>query len=201
VNNAFLIQTGHELAVLHNDRSVLENHHCAQAFKLMQSPEHNFLDLLPLADRQEIRKTIIELVLATDMAQHVEIFNQFQTKRKTEGLDIVNSKADRLLILKMAIKCSDISNPARPPDLYKKWVDCIMEEFWCQGDEERKRGMNISAFMDRTVPNVAKCQSGFIQFICMPTYSAFVEQFPGSQLTVDLMKDNFAYWKAQQEAG
>lgn len=35
--------------------------------------------------RQEIRKTVIELVLATDMAQHVEIFNQFQNKRKTEG--------------------------------------------------------------------------------------------------------------------
>lgn len=66
------------------------------------------------------------------MAQHVEIFNQFQTKRKTEGLDLINSKPDRLLVLKMVIKCADISNPARPLDLYKKWVDCIMEEFWSQ---------------------------------------------------------------------
>lgn len=200
VNNAFLIQTGHELAVTHNDRSVLENHHCAQAFKLLQLPENNFMERLSLADRQEIRKTVIELVLATDMAQHVEIFNQFQTKRKTEGLDIVNSKPDRLLVLKMVIKCADISNPARPPGLYKKWVDCIMEEFWRQGDEERKLSMPISAFMDRSVPNVPKCQSGFIQFIAMPTYSAFVEQFPGSQLTLDLMKDNLAYWKSQLEA-
>lgn len=200
VNNAFLISTGHDLAVTHNDRSVLENHHCAQAFKLLQNPENNFMEKLPLVDRQEIRKTVIELVLATDMSQHVEIFNQFQNKRKTEGIDIVGSKPDRLLTLKMVIKCADISNPARDPELYKQWVDCIMEEFWRQGDAERSLGMPISAFMDRSTPNVPKCQSGFIQFIAMPTYSAFVEQFPGSQDTLDLMKNNLAHYKAQQEA-
>lgn len=199
VNNAFLINTGHDLAVTHNDRSVLENHHCHQAFKLLQIPENNFMEKLPLVDRQEIRKTVIELVLATDMAQHVEIFNQFQNKRKTEGIDIVGSKPDRLLTLKMVIKCADISNPARDPTLYKQWVDCIMEEFWCQGDAERNVGMPVSAFMDRTTPNVPKCQSGFIQFIAMPTYSAFVEEFPGSQDTLDLMKNNLAYYKAQVE--
>lgn len=105
-----------------------------------------------MSTRQEIRKTVIELVLATDMAQHVEIFNQFQNKRKTEGkiicdinqhkistthlcisgIDIIGSKPDRLLTLKMVIKCADISNPARDPALYKQWVDCIMEEFWRQ---------------------------------------------------------------------
>lgn len=201
VNNAFLIQTGHDLAVTHNDRSVLENHHCAQAFKLLQIPENNFMEKLSLVDRQEIRKTVIELVLATDMSQHVEIFNQFQNKRKTEvGIDIIGSKPDRLLTLKMVIKCADISNPARDPFLYKQWVEAIMEEFWRQGDAERKVGMPVSAFMDRTTPNVAKCQSGFIQFIAMPTYSAFVEQFPGSQNTLDLMKSNLAFYKAQLEA-
>lgn len=39
-----------------------------------------------------------------------------------------------------------------------------------QGDAEKNVGMPISAFMDRTTPNVPKCQSGFIQFIAMPTY-------------------------------
>lgn len=198
-NNAFLISTGHDLAVTHNDRSVLENHHCAQAFKLLQLPENNFMEKLPLADRQEIRKTVIELVLATDMSQHVEIFNQFQNKRKTEGIDIMGSKPDRLLALKMVIKCADISNPARDPVLYKQWVDCIMEEFWRQGDAEKHLGMPISAFMDRSTPNVPKCQSGFIQFIAMPTYTAFVEQFPGSQNTLDLMKNNLAYYKSLLE--
>lgn len=38
VNNAFLIAMKHTKAVRYNDRSVLENHHCAIAFKLLLDP-------------------------------------------------------------------------------------------------------------------------------------------------------------------
>eukprot|EP00026_Physarum_polycephalum_P005836 Phypoly_transcript_05875.p1 GENE.Phypoly_transcript_05875~~Phypoly_transcript_05875.p1 ORF type:complete len:613 (+),score=110.74 Phypoly_transcript_05875:46-1839(+) len=195
VNNSFLISTSHELAIAHNDKSVLENYHCVQAFKLLYNSSHDFLVNLSIAERQEIRKLIIELVLATDMSQHVEIFNTFQSKRSTlEGLDM-NSKHDRLLVLKMIIKCADISNSAKKNSLYLNWASRVMEEFWCQGDQERKLGIPISAFMDRTQPDVPKCQSGFIQFIALPFYTAMVEQFPKMAICVDNMKANLEYWK------
>ena len=42
--NSFLIATGDPLAILYNDRSVLENHHVASAWKLMMSDKkHQFL--------------------------------------------------------------------------------------------------------------------------------------------------------------
>ena len=34
--NGFMVNSGHNLALLYNDISVLENHHLAVAFKLMQ---------------------------------------------------------------------------------------------------------------------------------------------------------------------
>jgi len=197
VNNAFLVQTVHELAVAHNDKSVLENFHCAQAFKLLYTSKNDFLEKFTLAERQEIRRLMIELVLATDMSQHVEIFNTFQNKRSTqEGFDIGN-KQDRLLVLKMIIKCSDISNSAKSRPLYLNWANRVMEEFWRQGDKERELGMPISAFMDRTQADIPKCQTGFMQFIAIPVYTAMTEQFPNLAPCLETMKDNFVYWKNQ----
>ena len=41
--NNFLIKTGHDLALLYNDTSVLENHHISTTFKIMQDSHCNIL--------------------------------------------------------------------------------------------------------------------------------------------------------------
>ncbi|RKP20257.1 HD-domain/PDEase-like protein, partial [Rozella allomycis CSF55] len=61
-NNNFLIATGNEKAILYNDKSVLENHHLASSFKILQSPECNFLSALPKHEYKTVRSSIIDLV-------------------------------------------------------------------------------------------------------------------------------------------
>ena len=61
VNNAFLVATESPLAMLYNDISVLENHHCATAFKIMAQSESNVLKSLKPQDRQHVRKSIIKI--------------------------------------------------------------------------------------------------------------------------------------------
>lgn len=46
VNNAFLIATKHPKAIRYNDKSILENHHCAMAFKLLLDPQNDIFELL-----------------------------------------------------------------------------------------------------------------------------------------------------------
>lgn len=56
------------------------------------------------------------------------------------------------------VHCSDLSNPTKPIEIYKKSVDRLMEEFFQQGDKERERGMDISPMCDRHNSTIEKSQ-------------------------------------------
>jgi len=56
------------------------------------------------------------------------------------------------------IHCADLSNPTKPLDLYRQWTDRIMQEFFAQGDTERKLGLDISPMCDRYTATVEKSQ-------------------------------------------
>jgi hypothetical protein len=79
LTNDYLIASGHDLALLYNDRAPLESHHAAAAFRLLRRPEYNFLAALSAAEQARFRKLVIDMVLATDMKQHFAILSQFAT--------------------------------------------------------------------------------------------------------------------------
>lgn len=71
-------------ALLYNDRSVLENHHAAQAFSLLLSnPEYNYVESLTTADFKRFRFLVIEAVLATDLKRHFDVLQEFTAKVRT----------------------------------------------------------------------------------------------------------------------
>ena len=46
------------------------------------------------------------------------------------------------------IHCSDLSNPTKPLDIYRLWVDRITEEFFIQGDKVRMVEMHMDVAHD-----------------------------------------------------
>ena len=56
------------------------------------------------------------------------------------------------------VHCSDLSTPTKPLTLYREWTDRVMNEFFEQGDIERKLGMDISPMCDRHTASVEKTQ-------------------------------------------
>ncbi|KAJ3202285.1 High affinity cAMP-specific 3',5'-cyclic phosphodiesterase 7A [Entophlyctis luteolus] len=182
--NAYLIASSNPLALRYNDTAVLENHHCAKAFEIMTNQEGcNFLGRLPNDRFRVIRANIVSMVLATDMSNHFEFIAKFKIKvnsmgdssggpgEKGTGLDFDDAK-DRQLILNIFIKCGDISNAAKSLSVCKEWASRIMEEFFMQGDEERKNAYPVSMFMDRKTTFIPKCQVGFVDYIVLPLYEA-----------------------------
>ena len=72
-----LVATGHEWALTHNDRAVLEQHHLAAAFRLLRAPSLDWAKGLTAAQRKQLRLTVIDLVLGTDMKEHFKLLGEF----------------------------------------------------------------------------------------------------------------------------
>ncbi|CDH93187.1 Phosphodiesterase [Caenorhabditis elegans] len=201
--NAFLVQVEDKKAILYNDRSVLENHHAAESWKLLNKPENHFIENLDPAEMKRFRYLVLEYILATDLKQHFEIIMTF-TERLTE-ID-VQVETDRLLIGKLLIKMADINSPTKPYGLHRQWTDRICEEFYEQGDDERRRGLPITPYMDRGDAQVAKLQDSFIAHVVSPLATAMNECgllpiLPGldtSELIIN-MEHNHRKWKEQIE--
>jgi hypothetical protein len=173
VTNAYLINTQAKLAMRYNDRSVLENHHVASAFALtLEEDKDLFAQLLP-EDYRHIRMVMIEMVLATDIAQHFSLLMKFKGKFLTSRSDLAAD--DRIMALSFLLHAADISNPSKPWNLCRRWAGLVLKEFWIQGDQERVRGLEISYMMDRFTVNVAKSQVGFIDVIVKPIFFALRE--------------------------
>lgn len=56
------LNTGSELALMYNDESVLENHHLAVAFKLLQNDGCDIFQNVNKKQRQTLRKMVIDMV-------------------------------------------------------------------------------------------------------------------------------------------
>ena len=72
VNNAYLTNTMHDLALQYNDISPLENMHCALLFEILMCDGCDILTCLPTFDRKDARKIIISAILSTDMRLHAQ---------------------------------------------------------------------------------------------------------------------------------
>lgn len=84
LTNQFLINSSSELALMYNDESVLENHHLAVAFKLLQNEGCDIFSNMSKKQRQTLRKMVIDMVLSTDMSKHMSLLADLKTMVETK---------------------------------------------------------------------------------------------------------------------
>lgn len=185
LTNAFLMNSSHNLAILYNDTSVLENHHVASSFSILKDKNSNFLENLSSDSYRNYRAKIISLVLATDFSKHFKEISKL--KLICKELDVEKSKD---FMLKIFMHAADVSNSTRNWDMYYNWAQLVLEEFFSQGDKEKSLGLPVSPLCDRNTVNFAKSQIGFIELFIIPVFSIFVEVFPMFNKALRNAQDN-----------
>ncbi|XP_063772224.1 3',5'-cyclic-AMP phosphodiesterase 4C isoform X2 [Pseudophryne corroboree] len=202
VSNQFLINTNSELALMYNDVSVLENHHLAVGFKLLQEENCDIFQNLTKKQRQTLRKMVIDMVLATDMSKHMNLLADLKTMVETKkvtslGVLLLDNYSDRIQVLQNMVHCADLSNPTKPLELYRQWTDRIIVEFFHQGDREREKGMEISPMCDKHNASVEKSQVGFIDYIVHPLWETWADLVhPDAQDILDTLEDNREWYQS-----
>ena len=204
-NNLFETKTHSKLAVLYNDQGVLENHHAATFFFLLEDESCNILSHLSGEDYNRMRKYIVDNILYTDMSKHFSFLNEIKGLNQLDNFD--PSGKQKPDIMKALVHAADIGNPTRPFEISKIWTMKILSEFFAQvrkiriyfifqGDRERSLGLDISMLCDRKTTNVGRSQIGFIDFVVLPYFEALASFLPGIYFTVNQMKANKEAWSA-----
>ncbi|UMM17310.1 hypothetical protein L5515_013929 [Caenorhabditis briggsae] len=201
--NQYLINSNNELAIMYNDESVLEQHHLAVAFKLLQDGNCDFLGNLSRKQRLQFRKIVIDMVLATDMSKHMSLLADLKTMveaKKVAGNNIIvlDKYNDKIQVLQSMIHLADLSNPTKPIELYQQWNQRIMEEYWRQGDKEKELGLEISPMCDRGNVTIEKSQVGFIDYIVHPLYETWADLvYPDAQNILDQLEENREWYQSR----
>ena len=222
LTNAFQINSSSDMAITYNDSSCLENFHLTKLFKTLRKDEYNIFEKLSTQDYKKIRKKMISEILATDMAIHGKILNNIRSKipedllnanesskkdeiKKFELISDINNEEttneEKQALFDYFIHSADLGHNTKIFDISLKWVELLSEEFWIQGDKERKMNLNISFLCDRDSTNVPKSQVGFIGGFIIPTYNFLVVMFPTLSYTIENAKDNLNKWQKLADEG
>jgi hypothetical protein len=210
LNNGFLTEAQHDLAIRYNDRSPLENMHCCELFGILAQSKVNIFACTSPEQYRDVRKNMIDAILHTDIQQHhgmvrdLEVLYEMHSKvfeANTNGMiteqeiEILATNESRKLVLRVILHAADTSNPCKPWRIAHDWAHRILDECAMQGDQEKKLGFPVQMLNDRDKVNRPNSQIGFIEFIITPLVVAEVKIFPSWCESSIMLEQNLRTWE------
>ena len=193
-NNDFFKKLKLPLAALYST-SVMEQHHYKQTITILHAEGNDIFSFLTADQHKDVLEMIRKNIIATDLALY------FPNQKHLAGL-IENNSFDmnvlehREALLSLMMTGADLCAVSKPWETQRKTTDDLYEEFYRQGDEEKRRGMAPIPMMDRANKDeIPKQQVGFIAFICLPLYSTLVALLPETKPLLEGSKINKEHWE------
>lgn len=211
LNNGFLTEVQHDLAIRYNDRSPLENMHCCKLFEILAQAEVNVFASVSPEQYRDVRKSIIDVILHTDIVQHnamvkeLELLFEMNSKvfaarngehMAEQEMEVLSNAENKKLVGRLVLHAADTSNPTKPWDIAKAWAYRVLDEYAAQGDQEKKLGIPVQMLNDRNKVNRPNSQIGFIEFILTPLVAVEVKIFPAWGKASETLEENLRLWEA-----
>jgi cAMP-specific phosphodiesterase 4/high affinity cAMP-specific and IBMX-insensitive 3',5'-cyclic phosphodiesterase 8 len=197
VSNKYLIETFSHLAIVYNDQSPQENNHSSSAFQLLMQDEYNFMLSFSQDDMRIFRNLVISMILQTDMQHHFAFMTKMKARSST-AKPYYDDTPGIALVMQLVLKCSDLSHLTYPLDLHNKWVNCLQEEMFRQGDLEAAAGMCISPMCDRNEGGIMGSQVEFFDFVGIKMFKMMSTEFPKTEPLFEGLMSNYKHWLNQR---
>ena len=100
--------------------------------------------------------------------------------------------------------CCDLSSMTKSFEFTRKVANHVYEEFFLQGDQERKLGLGYSSeIMDRSkMAEIPRMQVDFLKFVVIPAFEILYD-FLGDAISpwMKTLNQNLNQWKEMETAG
>ena len=199
--NLFEINSKSELSILYNDQSVLENHHCSMAFRLMTRPGLNVLGSMKVEDQRDVRKLMIGSIMATDMSRHADLMEETLVRSNHQSAWNPDELTEQIFYAKILLHAADLSNPTRNFPVAFEWANRIAAEFNEQTKLEVAAGLPVLSFMVATdETTIVKNELSFSTYVVAPMWRGLVKLFPQYHYLLDNLSANASQYSAMIEA-
>ncbi|EAY05493.1 3'5'-cyclic nucleotide phosphodiesterase family protein [Trichomonas vaginalis G3] len=174
------------------DLPPLENHHQNLAKVLVRKFLTYTLDHLSESKKDDLFKLITEIIFSTDMSKH----KYFVDKINENVGKLDSSLESHILACQAIMKLADLSNTCRLFQDGAKMAKRLTEEWYLQGDDERRLGLPISKGMDRNNPTPLPVdQIGFYKYCTLQLLMADQKYFGCFEDVVAQFNSNLSTWE------
>ncbi|TSN48506.1 cAMP and cAMP-inhibited cGMP 3',5'-cyclic phosphodiesterase 10A [Bagarius yarrelli] len=193
-SNSYLQKFDHPLAALYST-STMEQHHFSQTVSILQLEGHNIFSNLTSSEYEQVLEIIRKAIIATDLALYFGNRKQLAELLSTGALDL-NNHAHRERVIGLMMTACDLCSVTKLWPVTRITANDIYAEFWAEGDEMKKIGMQPIPMMDRDKKDeVPQGQVGFYNAVAIPCYTTLSELFPPSAPLLRACRENLSQWE------
>ncbi|CAF1554160.1 unnamed protein product [Rotaria magnacalcarata] len=192
--NAFMVKSASTLASIYST-STMERHHFNQTVTILQTESHNIFKHFSSKEYRQMLDEIRHCILATDLALFFENRPKLERIVDNNAFDW-NTKEHFRRLQSLSMTSADLCAMYKPWHIQKNIVSIIMDEFWEEGDEEKRQGIQPQSLMDRSLAHeLPKNQVNFMKSICLPCYALIARVLPETTPMVIGAKSNLQRWQ------